>query len=50
MSRTIDYFLKYVQIDTQSDENTGTTPSTDKQHVLAQMLVKELQLPFPEAL
>ena len=43
MSRTIDNFLRYVKIDTQSDESTGTTPSTEKQRILAQLLVKELE-------
>ncbi|MCH5341535.1 MAG: peptidase T [Acetatifactor sp.] len=43
MSRTIDYFLQYVKIDTQSDESTGTTPSTEKQRVLAGLLVKQLK-------
>ena len=43
MSRTIDYFLNYVKIDTQSDENTGTTPSTEKQCVLAELLATQLK-------
>lgn len=43
MSRTIDYFLQYVKIDTQSDENTGTTPSTEKQRVLAELLSEQLK-------
>lgn len=43
MSRTIDYFLQYVKIDTQSDESTGTTPNTEKQRVLAELLVKQLK-------
>ena len=42
MSKTIDYFLQYVKMDTQSDENTGTSPSTEKQHALAGLLVKQL--------
>ncbi len=36
-------FLNYVTIDTQSDENSGTSPSTKKQHKLAKLLVKELK-------
>ena len=40
---TIDLFLQYVKIDTQSDENTGTTPSTPKQHQLAELLEKQLK-------
>lgn len=39
----IDRFLKYVTFDTQSDENTGVTPSTDKQMVFAKYLQQELQ-------
>ena len=43
MSSVIDRFLKYVQIDTKSDDRTGTTPSTAKQHNLAKVLVEELK-------
>lgn len=35
-------FLKYVQIDTQSDPNSPTQPSTEKQKNLAKVLVEEL--------
>lgn len=35
--------LRYVQIDTQSDESTGTVPSTAKQYDLLRPLVEELQ-------
>lgn len=35
-------FLKYVSYDTQSDENSNTTPSSLKQLVLAKELVKEM--------
>ncbi|MDM8530588.1 peptidase T [Anaerolineales bacterium HSG25] len=35
-------FLRYVQIDTTSDDNTGTVPSTDKQYDLLNLLVDEL--------
>ncbi len=38
-----DRFLKYVSFDTQSDESTGTTPSTGKQMILARELEKELR-------
>lgn len=38
-----DRFLRYVTFDTQSDENTGTTPSTAGQFVLAREIVKELE-------
>lgn len=43
LSKTIENFLEYVTIDTQSDETTGTTPSTAKQHDLAQLLERQLQ-------
>lgn len=36
-------FLRYVQIDTQSDPNSKTIPSTAKQKDLSKLLVKELQ-------
>lgn len=36
-------FLKYATFNTQSSEDTGTTPSTPGQHTLAIELVKELQ-------
>ncbi|MCC8436413.1 peptidase T [Brevibacillus sp. M2.1A] len=36
-------FISYAQVDTQSDENSETCPSTPGQLVLAQMLVDELQ-------
>lgn len=39
----IDKFLRYVQIDTQSDEESGLSPSTAKQHDLAKVLVSELE-------
>ncbi|MCB0663811.1 MAG: peptidase T, partial [Saprospiraceae bacterium] len=38
----LDRFLKYVQIDTQSDPNSPTTPSTEKQKNLGKVLVEEL--------
>ena len=38
----IEKFLRYVKIDTQSDDKTGTSPSTMKQHDLAKLLYKEL--------
>lgn len=43
MSKVIDLFLQYVQIDTESDEQLLTTPSTLKQHDLAKLLVKQLE-------
>lgn len=42
MNTIIDRFLRYVQIDTKSDDRTGTSPSTTKQHDLAKVLVEEL--------
>lgn len=42
MSTVLENFLRYVKIDTQSDESTGTSPSTAKQHDLASLLYKEL--------
>lgn len=35
-------FLRYVQFDTQSDENSETCPSSDKQKLLGEALVKEM--------
>lgn len=43
MSNTIEKFLRYVKIDTQSDEASTATPSTAKQHELAKVLVSELE-------
>lgn len=37
-----DRFLNYVSFDTQSSEETNTTPSTEKQRVFAQHLKEEL--------
>lgn len=39
----LERFLRYVKIDTQSDENSTTYPSTEKQLNLCRQLVKELQ-------
>lgn len=38
----LDRFLRYVQIDTQSDPNSPTVPSTEKQKDLSRLLVEEL--------
>ena len=43
MSEVLDRFLKYVKIDTQSDEDSGLSPSTSKQHDLAKLLYEELK-------
>jgi len=39
----IDRFIRYVKVDTTSDENSTTFPSTKKQFDLANILVKELE-------
>ena len=36
-------FMRYVQIDTQSDPDSTSFPSTDKQLNLAKLLVEELK-------
>jgi tripeptide aminopeptidase len=36
-------FLRYVQVDTQSDENSTSSPSTEKQKNLGRMLAEELK-------
>ncbi len=41
--KTEERFLTYVKVDTQSDPNSQTTPSTMKQKNLAELLVKEMQ-------
>src|SRR5690606_18859421 len=38
-----DRFLKYVQIDTQSDPHSPSQPSTEKQKDLSRVLVEELK-------
>lgn len=43
MQHIIDRFISYVTIDTESDPNSDTTPSTKKQWDLANKLVEELQ-------
>ena len=39
----VERFLKYVSFDTQSSDESGVTPSTDKQMVFAQYLKTELE-------
>ncbi|CAM4118823.1 peptidase T [Mesobacillus thioparans] len=39
----IERFTSYVKVDTQSNENSETTPSTEGQFTLANMLVEELK-------
>ncbi|MCB0399915.1 MAG: peptidase T [Winogradskyella sp.] len=43
MQHIIDRFISYVTIDTESDPNSDTTPSTEKQWDLANKLVEELK-------
>ncbi len=43
MQHIIDRFISYVTIDTESDPNSDTTPSTKKQWNLANKLVDELK-------
>lgn len=39
----VDRFIRYVKIDTQSDENSNETPSTKKQFDLARVVEKEMK-------
>lgn len=41
--RILERFLKYVKIDTQSDDSSETFPSTQKQYDLANVLLQELK-------
>ena len=43
MSTVVDKFIRYVKFDTESDTQTGLTPSTPGQMVLAKELAKELE-------
>ena len=43
MSRLIERFLRYTKIDTQSDHESTTFPSTEKQKNLSRLLVDELK-------
>ena len=43
MNKNVERFIRYAKIDTQADENTGTTPSTEKQKNLSRLLVNELK-------
>ena len=42
MTSVTERFLRYVSFDTQSDENSPTCPSTDKQKVLGAAIVEEM--------
>src|SRR5690606_36934341 len=43
MQKIIDRFIIYVTVDTESDPNSDTCPSTEKQWNLANQLVEELK-------
>jgi len=43
MQNIVDRFIRYIQIDTQSDPHTNTSPSTAKQLDLARLLESELR-------
>lgn len=43
MQNITDRFLKYISFDTQSDPNSDTVPSTEKQWEIARYLAKELE-------
>jgi tripeptide aminopeptidase len=43
MNSLIERFLRYVKIDTQSDHESNTFPSTEKQKDLSNLLVEELK-------
>lgn len=43
MGKLLERFLRYVKVDTQSLEDTGKSPSTPGQTVLAEMLADELR-------
>lgn len=43
MEKILERFLKYVSVDTQSDENSESQPSTEKQFDLLKMLRDELK-------
>ena len=43
MSNITERFFRYISVDTQSDENTGTHPSTSKQFDLCRILADEMR-------
>ena len=43
MKNLVDRFIKYIKIDSQSDPESATTPSTEKQWNMANLLVEELK-------
>ena len=43
MKNLVDRFIKYIKIDSQSNPESETTPSTKKQWNMANLLVEELK-------
>ncbi|MDP3058130.1 MAG: peptidase T [bacterium] len=43
MSKLVERFLKYVQIDTASDANSPSSPSTKRQYEFGKLLVEEMK-------
>ncbi len=43
MEKVVERFLRYAKIDTQSDDDSKSSPSTEKQFNLAKLLVEELK-------
>lgn len=43
MSKVVDNFLKYISFDTQSAEDAGQVPSTEKQFALAKLLTEQMK-------
>ena len=43
LPNVVDRFLRYVRIDTESDRDSPTTPSTEKQKDLSRLLAEELR-------
>lgn len=43
MTKVVDKFLRYVKIDTKSDEESTTCPTTESQYKFGEMLVEELK-------
>ncbi|MBR3674899.1 MAG: peptidase T, partial [Bacilli bacterium] len=42
MNEKLERFLRYIKIDTQSDDNSTSTPSAKKEYDLLNLLRKEL--------
>ena len=38
----VERFMRYVQVDTQSDPESNTHPTTEKQKILSNLLAEEL--------